>query len=256
MSGVNGVTLQNNNLILKVAPNSNNVDLTNDSSLNGGELDASNLNNEQLTESVVVEDNEQLTESVEVVIDNEQLTESVEVEETLQTETEEETLNKEEKPSIKVDEKTDKIEEKSNKISVVKTCFSNIENVLLSLYTSVFDKNSNFNVRYNQVISDLVSYIGVKSAKLGVFAKFRVEFLASEGVLNSAVSDDNYVPLAIKLTAMIDKQAKSSCAKAVINELVKIFYGLLKGNDLVATLIANELSAIYTYALTMGLNLS
>ena len=62
MSGANGVTFLNNNLISKVAPTSNLSDLTNDS-LNGGELDATNLNVEAETETATEELNEAAEEA-------------------------------------------------------------------------------------------------------------------------------------------------------------------------------------------------
>ena len=117
----------------------------------------------------------------------------------------------------------------------------------------MFNKNPSFTPTYSQTISDLVSFIANKCAKMGVFSLFRVAFNANETTLTGVDRSGEYVPYAIKLTAFIDKQTKSNCTSTLIKYLTKIFIELLQNSQNSVKIISNEMSAIYSFALSYGI---
>ena len=72
-------------------------------------------------------------------------------------------------------------------------------------------------------------------------------------LINANVSD-SYVPYAIKLTAFIDKKTNSTTTAQTIKNLTKIFIELLGSADNGTQIISNELKAIYSFALSYGIN--
>ena len=232
MPGVSGVTYQNNSIL--VAPVS------------------------QKAESVTLKAKPVtvVTTSNEVnptIVENKPIIKTVEEPKIVEPEVEE---PKEEESNIeesKVEEPINTLTEEI-KPSIAKQIFVSIENLILKMYEGVFNKNPSFSPKYNETVNDLLTFIASKSAKMGVFNKFCEVFSADEKVLINANVSDSYVPYAIKLTAFIDKKTNSTTTAQTIKNLTKIFIELLGSADNGTQIISNELKAIYSFALSYGIN--
>ncbi len=138
---------------------------------------------------------------------------------------------------------------------MINGCFTAIKNLLLKLYESVFNKDVNFKPTYDEAINDLKAFLANKSAEMGVFGKFRNEFNCDETLLVGVSRGGDYVPYVIKLTAFIDKQTGADCSKNLINNVTKILLELLNGKPNATQIVTGAMSAIYSYALSIGIKL-
>lgn len=252
MPGVNGVTLKNN--LIKVAP-------LNESK---SEVIETAQAVEESVENTVEHLNDIISNAEETANEVESLIEDIsddgefndsnikrdnEIESVTETEVAEEIAEEIEETQS---ERVELIEEKpivSNALSI----FNSIEKLLLKLYDGVFSKNPSFTPTLMQTLNDLTSFIANKCAKMGVFSKFLVAFNCDESVLSESINYNDYVPYAIKLTAFIDKQTNSNCTSQVIKDLTKIFIELIKDKENYAQIISNEMSAIYSFALSYNI---
>lgn len=142
----------------------------------------------------------------------------------------------------------------SESLFFLKSCFNNIESVVKKMYGDVFSKIPNFKPTYAEAINDFILFIADKALKVNRYDVIKKAFNLDDDVYGKISA--KAVPDVIKLTCAIDKKANTSCTAIVLRELTKTLLELLKNQDDATRRVTEELSDVYAYVTSYGINLS
>ncbi len=209
---------------------------------------------EESTQNAKVENIEVLDETEEfkeeVIEDNTEILDNFEEvkEEVFETETTKELLQEEN--VIKSQELT--VEELETKVLEVDTAevvsgFEEARKVINDLYKTVFNKE--FKPCLNDVVADLLAYLGVKAEECGKKADYYRAFNIDTSRFADRYRTFNYIPLCFKISVWADRNKGLNSSIEILNGLLRSLFALnvnFSESESVKT-VSNLLSSLIKY---------
>ena len=142
-------------------------------------------------------------------------------------------------------------------IEEVRLGFEDARRTINSLYSSIFSKSINFKPTINDVIADLLAFLGGKALTYKKGEEYLKTFGIDATKFSSKYIDVNYIPLCIKLSVWADKNKNANQTPLLLNGLLRSLFALGVKESEVETVefVKNSIISILNFIENEGLNI-